>query len=332
MRNVMVLCVVSLLLAPTVLADAKVTQKTQVQFGGVVGGVMNVFGGKATKEGVTSEVAVKGDRRVSRSGSNGEIVDLGEEKVYTIDYDRKTYRVQTFAEIRKQFEESQKESAEESESSSSSEKDPNAKEYEVDFDLRETGKKETINGFNAREVVATVTIREKGKKLEEAGGSVLTSNMWLAPRIAAMREVENFEKKYLDQLWGTSGVDLRSLSAILSASPTFGKAMKKLQEKKVHMDGTAVRTTMKFETVADPRVRQEESANPSAAAARMVGGLMKRMKRDKPQESQASSSKADEKPAAGRNLLFNSNFEVLTAASKATAEDVAVPADFKLKK
>jgi hypothetical protein len=180
--------------------------------------------------------------------------------------------------------------------------------------------------------VATVTVREKGKKLEEAGGSVLTSSMWLAPRVAAMREVENFEKKYVQTLWGKTGVDLRSMTALLATAPAFGKAMKALQDKKVNMDGTSIRTAIRFETVADPRVRDDESAsaNPSAAAARMVGGLMKRMKRDK--SDAESSEKSGASSAAGRKQLFNSNFEVLTAASSASAEDVAVPAGFTLKK
>ena len=39
----------------------------------------------------------------------------------------------------------------------------------------------------------TVTVREKGKTLEESGGMVLTSDMWLAPKIAAMKEVAEFD-------------------------------------------------------------------------------------------------------------------------------------------
>ena len=45
----------------------------------------------------------------------------------------------------------------------------------------------------------TVTVREKGKKLEESGGMVLTSNTWLAPKIAATNEVAAFDIRYAKQ-------------------------------------------------------------------------------------------------------------------------------------
>ena len=64
---------------------------------------------------------------------------------------------------------------------------------EVDFDVRNTGEKKTINGFDTHQVVMTITVREKGKTLEESGGMVLTSDMWLAPKIAAMKEIAEFD-------------------------------------------------------------------------------------------------------------------------------------------
>src|SRR5688500_1053854 len=96
-----VLFIITLFAASTLLADAKISQKTQVQFGGVLGAAANVFGGRSAKEGVTSEVVVKKNRRVSRAGDTAEIVDLDEEKIYHIDYAKKTYKVTTFAELRK---------------------------------------------------------------------------------------------------------------------------------------------------------------------------------------------------------------------------------------
>src|SRR5687768_17491326 len=86
-------------------ADARVERKTTVKFGGAIGGVLNRLGGKATKEGVVETTTVKGTRRASMSANAGEIVDLGEEKIYQLDLDDKSYRVMTFAELRRQAEE-----------------------------------------------------------------------------------------------------------------------------------------------------------------------------------------------------------------------------------
>ncbi|HKO02908.1 MAG TPA: hypothetical protein VJ032_14515, partial [Thermoanaerobaculia bacterium] len=89
--------------AAAAFGDATVDQKVQLHFGGAMS-IVNVFGGKATHEGADSTVVVKGDRKSSRTGGSGEIVDLAAEKIYRIDYDRKTYKVTTFDELRKQFE------------------------------------------------------------------------------------------------------------------------------------------------------------------------------------------------------------------------------------
>lgn len=318
------LSILSLLITSLLFADAKVTQKTQVQFGGVVGSAVNIFGGSRAKEGVTSDVAVKGNRRISRSGDSAEIVDLGEEKIYAVDYKRKTYKVTTFDELRKQYDEAKKEAEEESRNrSEKGKKDPNAKEYEVEVDVKPTGKKETINGFDAKQTIVTITIHEKGKKLEQAGGSVLTADMFLAPRIAAVRETEDFERRYITKLWGDAGLDLRSMTAVLASAPELSKAMKKLKDTKI--EGTSVRTALTFDVVPDPRVKQdEEGASSADTAMKAIGGLMNRMKRKKAEEP-AETTAAEKKP----NMLFSSKSEVLSASNTATADDVAIPAGFK---
>lgn len=339
MRRIVGILIVSLFAATTLFADAKLTQKTQVQFGGVLGAAANVFGGRAVKDGITSDVVVKNNRRLARTGDAGEIVDLDEEKIYQIDYAKKTYKVTTFAELRKQFEEAMKEAASESKGEKGK-KDPDAPEYEVVFDSKTTGSKEEINGYAAKQVIATVTVKEKGKKLEQSGGAVLTADLWMAPRIAAVREHEEFERRYIRKLWGDSGIDLRSMSALAALAPDMSKAMKKFHENLSSMDGSAVRTVLTFETVPDPRQRAErseeeedEAASAANQAAKALGGLMNRM-RKKPADDSAS----EEKPAKttaktkGGSVVFTSTSELLRASGSASAAEVSIPADFKLRR
>ena len=74
----------------------------------MLGRVFNFFGGKSAKEGVVSTVAVSGDRKMTMTGDNtGQIVDLSEEKIYDLDMRRKTYKVMTFEEIRRQMREAE---------------------------------------------------------------------------------------------------------------------------------------------------------------------------------------------------------------------------------
>ena len=90
-------------------ADMKSKQKTQVKFEGMLGKMMGMFGGKAAKDGLVSTVAISGDRMMTVNDQTGELVDLAEEKVYSIDFKGKSYKVKTFAELRKEWEEAQAE-------------------------------------------------------------------------------------------------------------------------------------------------------------------------------------------------------------------------------
>src|SRR5688572_28191601 len=98
-----------LALSASLSADVRSDQRVRFQLGGALGKIVNVFGGKAAREGVTTMVAVKGNRKVTLSDSAGQIVDLTEEKVYDVDIKRKTYTVTTFAELRKRMEEARRE-------------------------------------------------------------------------------------------------------------------------------------------------------------------------------------------------------------------------------
>jgi len=316
-----------MLVSTAALADGTVDQKTQVHFGGALGGVINVFGGKATREGVSNTIILKGNRKLTRSEDRGELVDLDGEKVYAIDYDRKTFTVTTFEEMRRRFEEQQARSKR-SESKGEAEKGP---EWEVDFDVRSTGAKETINGWSTHEEVATVTVHEKGKKLEQSGGFVLTSDMWMGPRVPLMKELADFDRRFVLKVYGAGfDAEMVKLAAAMATQPAFGKAMKAFGEHRGKFDGTAIRTKMTFETVAGPATEAQQTANgegdsPSSVSGAVFGGLMKKV-RQRQAEKQTEAGKDP-----GRSELMDSNTELLRATASAASEDVAIPAGFKQK-
>ena len=313
MRSFCILVVSAVLAAPVALADATVQQKTQFHFGGALGSVINVFGRKATHEGIVTDVTIHKNRKNSRSGDNGEIVDLDQQKVYYVDYEDKTYTVKTFAELRKEYEDAKAKAKEREQQTSKSSEKNEGPEYEVDFSLKTTGNKETINGWSTHEEIATVTVHEKGKKLEESGGFVLTSDMWMGPRVPAMRELADFERRFIQKVYGDAMFgDMQKMAALLATTPAFAKAMKAFNEKQSKLDGTAIRSKMTFETVAgsDPST-QSQSSGTSA-----LGGLLGRMKRRQKDDN-------------GRSQLLDSNTELLKASTSASADAVAIPAGFK---
>ena len=142
-----VICLVAL--SSSLAADVRTDQRVKFQLGGMIGKMVNMFGGKGAREGVTSMVAVKGNRKVTMSDTTGQIIDLTEEKIYDLDIKKKTYKVTTFAQIREEMEKARREAEkaareqQSSEPSQPAEKDPNQKEFEVDFDIKNTGETRT---------------------------------------------------------------------------------------------------------------------------------------------------------------------------------------------
>jgi hypothetical protein len=315
---------VCLLSGPAIRADVKTQEKGQVKFEGMLGRMMNMFGGKAAKEGVVSNVAVKGERKSSLTENGGKIIDLREEKVYDIDAKKKTYTVTTFEDIRRQLREAQEKAAKEAkDAKEDTGKEPaeKGKELEIDFDVKETGQKKDLAGYNTREVIATITVREKGKTLEQSGGLVLTSDMWLAPKIAAMKEIQDFDLRYAKaiDITGAAGASAEQLAAALAMYPGLQKAMARMQAEGTKMDGTALESILTVEGVKSPeQMEQAKEQEPSGGGG--LGGMLAR-----------KMMKKKDQPASARTTVMTITHQVLSVATSVNPNDLQVPADFKEK-
>ncbi len=333
------LCIAS---ASTVVsADIRSDQRVRFQLGGAVGKLINIFGGKGAREGVTSVVAVKGNRKATMSDSTGQIIDLSEEKIYDLDIKKKTYKVTTFAEIRQQMEEARREaekSAREaeretpSEPSQPAEKDPNQKEYEVDFDLKNTGAARTINGFNTMQTIMTITVREKGKTLNDAGGMVMTNDMWLTPNAPSTKELMDFDLRYAQKLYGptVTGASAQDLAMAMAMYPQMQPALDKMRAEGTKVEGTAILTEMKMEAVPPGTADQPSAAlaTPEAQPEQKkgrFGGLMGGLK--KMAEASNQSNSGNQKPQ--RSVFLTTSVEMLKLTTDVTADAVAIPAGFK---
>lgn len=321
MRKILILAAALTSTATLCLADANVQEKTQVHLGGMVGGIANAFGGKATHEGITSNTFVKGDRMARMLEGSGEIVDLSAEKVYHLDLGRKTYTVETFDEIRKRFEE-EKERAEKRSAKAEKGEKPQGPEYEADIDVKDTGQKQEINGYDTHEVVTTITVHEKGKTIEKAGGGIFKADMWIGPRIKEMKEIGEFERRYFQKLYGKEfgAADMQQMAMLIATNPMFAKAAKAFADKRSSFDGTPIRTILSFEGVAGTEQASNENEGGGGAPTSIgsaLGGFARRM-----------GKKRDAENGPQRSTLFESTTEILKASSTATANDVAIPAGF----
>jgi hypothetical protein len=308
-------------------ADVRADQKTRVELGGTLGRMANFFGGKAAKEGVISTAAVKGDRKATMTGGQtGQIIDLAEEKIYDLDLKKKSYKVTTFAEIRQRMEEARKRAEEDARKQGQADAPPpggNEKQMEVDVDVKNTGATRTINGFDTRQVIMTITLREKGRTVEQGGGMIATTDMWLTPRIAAMKEIADFDQRYAQKLYGSlSGASAEQMAAAMALYPMMKQALGRMSVEGAKIDGTAIMTTVTMDAVkSEEQMAEQAKGESQSAPPASIGGLLGGLAR------KAGPKKADAN--SPRATFMTSTNEVLSVGMDVAPADVAIPADFK---
>ena len=323
------------LLATTNLsADIREDQKVRFQLGGAIGKLVNMFGGKGAREGVTSIVAVKGDRKATLSDTTGQIIDLAEEKIYDLDMKKKTYKVTTFAELRKQMEDARREAeknareqrSEPSKPSAPAQKDPNEKEVEVDFDIKNTGVSKSINGFDTKQSVVTITVREKGKTLDQAGGLQMITDLWLAANAPSTKDRAEFDRRYAQKLYGPMvvGASAQDMAMAMAMYPQMKPALDRMRAEGGKLQGTAILTEMRMEAVP-PGAANTTAAAPAPAepAKKGFGGMLGGLKKMAEQQNKEPGGKAE------RAMIMTTSVEVLKLTTAVDAAAVAMPAGFR---
>ena len=317
---------VLLLLAAPALAEVKTRDRTQVHFEGMLGRMFSMFGGKAAKEGVESTTAVKGNRKATINDTTGKIIDLSEEKVYDLDMKKKMYTVTTFDDLRRKMREQADQAKQQAQKEEPAPQQQQAqkpqKEYQVDFDVKETGQKKQLAGYDTHQTIVTVTVREKGKTLEEGGGLVMTNDMWLGPEIPQLREIAEFDARYWKQLEAaqmSADVSADQMAALMAMYPLISKASDQMAKDADKLKGTALDTLTTVESVksADEMTQAQQQSNQNQGGG-LSGMMMKKMmKKEEPKQ---------------RSTVMTTRHEILEVATSVDAGAVAIPADFKQKK
>jgi hypothetical protein len=313
------LIVCAALFAPSVGADIKKRERTSFKLEGLLGGIVNRMAGG--QDGVESTVALKGSRLATTNSQNGQIIDLAEEKIYQLDMRKKEYRVVTFAEMRAQIEKARadaKKRADEMKPEDKAAMQQAGAELEFDAKVDETGETKTIGGFNARQVILTITARQKGATLESGGGFVMTNDMWLAPAIPQAAEVAEFQLKFIKAVYGESFVaDMQQMATALAMFPAIGTLSERMSQESRKLQGTPVMSTTVFEAVkSDEQMKAAQQQNTGGGIS---GALARRMMGNRGQPTQ-------------RSRVLTAGSELLSLDTTAADADVAIPAGFKEKK
>jgi hypothetical protein len=339
MRKLFLSIVLSAISIGVVHADVRTQEKSQVTFTGGLGRLVNIFGGRGARDGVVTTVALKGNRMLRTTGDVGQLIDLGEEKIYEINFKDKSYSSMTFAELRQKMQEAAQKAQQQAAANTDAQAKPNQQaqqpNVDIDFDVKETGQRKMINGFDTREVVMTIGVHEKGKTLDQAGGLVMTSSNWLTGNVAAYKEEADFERKFAEKIGLPTIVDAQQMAMASAMYPMLRDAMKKMQTESVNLSGTPVMQTTTVEAVADPsqtQQQQQAQAQPKEQPKLPgLGGLAGRLGRKIANKDDQPAAAAPAASAPNRSTFMTLQHELLKVDTTATDADVQIPAGFKQK-
>ncbi len=203
-------CVAGVLVSAA--AQADVTLQEQMSLSGA--GMMKM----ANMSGTTT-TTISGDRARTEStmqfesgmmrafargaGGHIEIVRLDQDKLYSLDPKKKTYTETTFAEQRAQMQQAmeQMSKGQASQQQATSGVDESECEWsDPKSEVKRTGEKASIAGFEAERVTITATQSCRNKKTGDVCDFGLALDQWLAPGFEASSEAQAYQRAYAEKL------------------------------------------------------------------------------------------------------------------------------------
>ncbi len=278
LRNITVYLVL-LLVGSAASADSTMDQLVKLRFSGSAK-IINVFGGKAAKDGLEMRTAVSGDRKATITGNDVEVIDLGEQMIWRYAVNRKgkakKCRATTFDEYREQLAAIKdvpmlggSQGGEEPAGDSAPEM-----QYEVTLNFRETGEQESHAGMTGDVYLFEAIAHRPGLPVEEGGGIVETTFV-VGPKTDAWNEMQAWNMRWGEVIGEMMGMGA-NLGQLLAANPALAKVIAELRSKEAELNGTMLRTSMRLSTVPDPRMQQQKQADEGADGGDIptsLGGL-----------------------------------------------------------
>jgi hypothetical protein len=148
---------------------------------------------------------------------------------------------------------------------------------------------------------------------------ILTNTLWIAPKIAALDEMYNFQMRYIKALNLGAMIDPQQAGAISAAIPGIGQMGEKLAAERSKLQGTTLSTTSVFETVKSPEDMKKAQAQGPGGGGGGIGGMLagKLMKQG---------------PVQARTKMLTTTNDTQSIAPTVSDTDLAIPAGFKEKK
>jgi len=297
----------------TLLADFSY-QSTSKITGGMAASAMKVAGAlsKQAREPIQATVLVKGDRMATVSAHAAHIIDLKNETMTQINFDKRTYSVVTFAQLAdmmKRMDEQMK-----------GEKGKPVQNLTVKASLNQTGKTRSLAGADTHEAIVKIEMIGTDEKTgEPVTAMVVNTDLWLAPKVPGYEELRDFHRRMAEKLTWAPNMGMMS-------QPGMAKGMAEMVKEMSKMDGTPIYQFMVMGGPGSDQVaaNHDPTAQPTPEPK---GGLLARLAAARmAQDQQGSGSQGQ--PGAGTMM------EMVTELSGFSTDSVdpskfEVPAGFQ---
>jgi hypothetical protein len=242
----------------------------------------------------TTKVFLKGSKMMSDRGETATLIDLGAQTITSINKTAKSYSVQKMAELM---------------AGAGSAAAPQV-------DIKETGQKKAINGFNCSQSVMTMSMDgpTPGVKMQ------IEIEMWVSPDVPGWQQMRDFYKK-------NSG----GLNAMGGGNPGMQRAVVEMQKKMTTVNGAPVEQVMRMKAPGMEGQAGQMQGQLGQARAR----LEEMIKQGGPQAEAAKSALA-RMPGGAVGGSGTSLFETTIDSSAFSSADIpdsvfAIPAGFTQK-
>jgi hypothetical protein len=188
----------------------------------------------------TTKHYYKGQKMKTDSATTAMIIDFDAQTLTTLNHTQKTYTLMKFSDMGQQL------------------KDTG---MEVKIDVKETGQRKNINGFNAAEIVMTMAM-ESPQTAQAGMKMVVEVSNWLSPDPPGTQELRAFNQKHMNEFpWASLAGGAGG-----SQAASMQKALADMQKKAASLGGVPVLSVMKL-----------KSSGNEAQAAQMQQGMQQAM-------------------------------------------------------
>ena len=341
-------CVVGVLASAAAQADVTMQESMSLSGAGMMK-MANMTGTTTTTISGTrarTESAMTFESAVMRTfapggGNHIEIVRLDEDKIFSLDAKKKTYTETTFAEQRAKMQQAmeQMNKGQASQQQATSGVDESECEWsDPKSEVKKTGEKALIGGFQAERVTITASQSCRNKKNGQVCDFGLALDQWYAPSFEASAETVAYQRAYAEKL-GLGTASSRDFAE--RAQGMFGRYKGIWTEvgtkmAQLNMKGYPVKSGFSL-GVGGPQCQSAQQtqaqggpqAPPSIGGA--LGGALGGMFKKKQQEP-AQQAAPPPAMAGGLMPLMSMSTELISISRDAVpAQAFEVPADFKKK-